>query len=372
MLFNMFISDLRSKGEQVSKKANELFDMLRRKRELNTLMDKFGHSESIIVKDNSNFAPIELKISGLTPGMYTPIQIATRMTMIENEMFKDIPLREYLQTAWNQKTTKDGKPNPRGERLRLLIEHSNKVSYWAATCILTCGYENKIRKKMIVLFIDSINACLELQNFQSAMQLYTALNLTPISRLAGKNIFVLRGHHKINYSPSAWKSLGKKANHTWETIVEFFNPTHNFKVCTFPLPIDKLASISQPAFFSFNLKNYRARLSLTKPPAIPLLSVILSDLTMIEENKNLIHLEEEGEVIHFEKMSMIYDSLSVLKRLLSLTHPMRSPRSPKTSDSDTLLVLLNLLPHLPGIPSHSFLLYFSPSHSLLSYRDRIV
>lgn len=113
--------------------------------------------------------------------------------------------------------------------------------------------------------------------------------------------------------------MDKKTAAAYQKIVDFFNPLSNFK-------------------------SYRMRLATTKPPAIPLLSLLLSDLTMLEENENFLKLDE-GEVIHFEKMNMIFESLSVTKRLLVLT-PLRSPRSPTKKEADPLLVMLNVLPHL--------------------------
>jgi hypothetical protein len=110
---------------------------------------------------------------------------------------------------------------------------------------------------------------------------------------------------------------------------------------------------------SGNFKKYRETLAKVQAPAIPVLSFILSDLTMIEENTTSIKVkigdgsgiqgapsgipgsgsgikadggsgiqsgsesesekkvgdeEEESELVHFEKMSMIYNTLSQLKK----------------------------------------------------------
>jgi len=63
---------------------------------------------------------------------------------------------------------------------------------------------------MIAMFVEVALACLSLQNFQSAMQIYSGLNLTPVQRLTNE-----------------WKSLGKKHKEGWAELMNFFDQTGN-------------------------------------------------------------------------------------------------------------------------------------------------
>lgn len=184
------------------------------------------------------------------------------------------------------------------------------------------------------------------------MQLYSALNLTPIERLEKE-----------------WKSLPKRVIHMYEQLKQMFESSGNFK-------------------------QYRETLAHASAPAIPVLSFILSDLTMIEENKTSIKVnvgedevisrtsnevskigehtdkpetkstddvngthksdeeKEESELVHFEKMSMIYHALSHLKRCSSAPYPRDGDSEKRQHDkkgSRTKEDLVKMLLDLPRL-----------------------
>lgn len=196
------------------------------------------------------------------------------------------------------------------------------------------------------------------RNYQSAMQIYSALNLTPIERLEKE-----------------WKSLPKKVQHMYARLNQLFDSSGNFK-------------------------QYRETLAQAQAPAIPVLSLILSDLTLIEENKTSIKVkvddatatgtpqeapssnllsvngssngkhrssvtindqqgsgngdtQGESELVHFEKMSMIYNTLSHLKRCSQVPYPQYDEADEKahndkkvTRTKDELIKMLTDLPRL--------------------------
>ena len=128
---------------------------------------------------------------------------------------------------------------------------------------------------MIQFWIEVISECITINNFQTALQIYTGLNLTPVQRLKPE-----------------WKDLSKKSKVRYQEIQSFFDPEMNYK-------------------------RYRERMKKTGPPAIPLLNVLLRDLTTIEENEDKV--DKGGEdLIHFSKMTLIHETVSVLKKFL---HP---------------------------------------------------
>ncbi len=259
------------------------------------------------------------------------------------QQYREISLREFLQLAWSKK---DGKqkglfisssalllPNQiltsvllttvgtTAKKLTRLIDRFNAVSFWCATSILTRDHGSKKRTKMIAFFIQVADACVHLQNYQSAMQIYSALNFTPVERLE-----------------SEWKGLSKKNKQMYDDLKALFESSGNFK-------------------------KYRERLANTKPPGIPLLTLILSDLTMIEENetfkKNDGGESGEGEkegfseasdvLVHFEKMSMIYNTLSVLKRCLSVPFEPSSIDDSKAKKGKSREDLVRMITDLPRL-----------------------
>lgn len=331
IFFNMFLSDLSSKGFEAH--ADDLRSVFRVQGE--AYRKRLAQEEVDAEKERAALAASEditHRVPDLEDDDHDPADIARQMTLIEERLYKEISLREFLQLAWSKK---DGKE--KAKKLTRLINRFNAVSFWAASAILTCDHSSKKRSKMLSLFIQVADACLNLQNFQSAMQLYSTLNLTPIERLEKE-----------------WNSLPKKVSQMYERLKEFFESGGNFK-------------------------RYRETLAKVEAPAIPVLSFILSDLTMIEENKSSIKIkvsegsgiqggsvipgsggsgiqagdgsgiqdggdggsgiqagdgsgiqagggsgieeEEESELVHFEKMSMIYNTLSQLKKCGNVAYP---------------------------------------------------
>eukprot|EP01090_Pellita_catalonica_P000161 TRINITY_DN10113_c0_g1_i1.p1 TRINITY_DN10113_c0_g1~~TRINITY_DN10113_c0_g1_i1.p1 ORF type:complete len:489 (-),score=68.20 TRINITY_DN10113_c0_g1_i1:140-1606(-) len=271
LLFRMFLSNIKSKSKEFEKSAEKLASALEKKKAaMGRIKNSLSNSRKSAVSRRDQVPDFELLTS-------IPAKVlATQLTIIEGKMFRDIPLREFLNKAWEDQSGKSKLPlsNSRDD-IRLLpdlIERSNRVSFFVATCILLCSHEKKRRRKMLSYFISVAAVCIQIQNYQTAMQIYSGLNLSPIQ--------------KLKYE---WKKLGKKPKSQYFDLQTFFDHTGNFK-------------------------RYRDRMKDIQPPAIPLLSLLLKDLTLIEENDDL--LEKEQGIIHFTKMAMIYDATANIKKFL--------------------------------------------------------
>jgi hypothetical protein len=122
ILFNMFIADIKAKNERFDKWGDELVASLARQRELyiqrisrQAAEQGESHAEDatsnggggattsrafiIQTLTSGGTLPDEV-ILGAVPGFkdktWPPIQIAMQLTTLEREMFKEIPLREYV------------------------------------------------------------------------------------------------------------------------------------------------------------------------------------------------------------------------------------------------------------------------------------
>lgn len=97
MFFNMFISDLRSKGSDIL--ANELKEYLTRQQGLERLREEArarqGDEGSIIDRTS-----ILDRVPGINHKTFSPYEIAMQLTLVERELFVQIPLRyNFLKPA---------------------------------------------------------------------------------------------------------------------------------------------------------------------------------------------------------------------------------------------------------------------------------
>jgi len=65
---------------------------------------------------------------------------------------------------------------------------------------------------MLGLFIAVADSCLKLQNYQSAMQIFSALNMSPVQRLKDE-----------------WKALPKRSQQMYAELQVFFASENNFR-----------------------------------------------------------------------------------------------------------------------------------------------
>jgi len=250
----------------------------------------------------------------LKPDVHTPEMVARQLTLICAEYVNNVPLRQFLHKAWEQKPGTEHKIKELAE----LVNRANLVSFWTASVILISP-EGQRRQKMISFMIRVSTACIGLQNYQTAMQIYLGLNMAPLIPL------------------KEWKGLGKKTKGQLFDLNSFFSSSNSFT-------------------------RYRKKLKETSAPGIPLISLILSDLAMIEESKDYLsgqlvvpneesEREQEGEfnvgegdtqLIHFAKMTLIYDTL----KSLALSTNFSDLKDLASDDPPDLTLYLTKLPSL--------------------------
>jgi len=183
-----------------------------------------------------------------------PIAVARQISLLEQTLFHRIPLHELCHLAW----TKDGVRTP---NLSKLIEQFNVVPQWVAATILDpVALPLKDRSKKILFWIKVLGELYELSNFNTLMQVFSALNMTEIDKL------------------KAWKVIPKAAYEILETTRSLLDS---------------------------NFKLYRAKIAeITTHACIPIYSVILRDLTMIEEMPTHLVVDDQT-LVNWDKLTFL-------------------------------------------------------------------
>jgi len=212
-----------------------------------------------------------------TPKMIdiSPKDWARYFTLREQYWYGRVRLKEYRLANIN---SKDMAKSP---HLCKLINHFNKLSFWAATAILRCeGFPDstpRARAQVISHFLKIMDELRLLQNFSSMMAIYSALNLTPVSRL----------EKTWSHVPSEDKNLMKEVARLRDS---------NFKV-------------------------YREKLEVAEPPLIPIQEVLMKDLTFIEENPTIL----DNGWINFSKIFMLGKAYKALKKSQTTPYEFKYP-----------------------------------------------
>jgi len=214
--------------------------------------------------------------------------IARQLTLIEFEIFRHIRPSEFLDQAWCKKSSESNAPN-----LLALIRRFNAVSGWVTSEIVVVEKKD-LRVKVVQKFIRVAKKCLELNNFQSTMQILSALESSPITRLK-----------------KTWQEVKKTCLTMFSEIKAVFSSGKNYKnYRTLLASINSNATSESP-----NIG--------TSTACIPFFGICLSDLTYADESKNFV--EVNGiQLINFEKKSFgITDSGLCKETSKESLHPYR-------------------------------------------------
>eukprot|EP01135_Chromosphaera_perkinsii_P004800 Nk52_evm31s296 gene=Nk52_evmTU31s296 len=171
-----------------------------------------------------------------------PTDVAYQLALIDQAMFKAIKPHEFVVELCYPSPPEGSKWQRARSNLGNYVEWFNKVSYWVATEIcLTADLKKRI--SVIERFIKIAKTCKRLNNFNTLYAVVSGLNHGSVARMK-KTV-----SHISNKSITLLKDLE-----------DFLNPLHNFE-------------------------NYRLALrNLTKAaPVVPIMVVILKDLTFINE-----------------------------------------------------------------------------------------
>jgi len=188
------------------------------------------------------------------------ILLANFLTITESNFLTNIKLEEYSMKSWDTKTNTN---------LSDYIARFNRVSFWVASEILIREYV-KERSLVILKFLEVMEILLQLKNYNVLMQIFTALNFLPITRLR-----------------KTWKLVPTKYTAIFETVKEFMEPN---------------------GFLYPNYRKILEDISKDDSMAIPYQPLILSDLTRIEEFPTF----HEEEVVNWTKMESLATVFSLL------------------------------------------------------------
>jgi len=191
-----------------------------------------------------------------------PQELARQLTLIENKALAKVTPHEYIRQAWCGPNKETFSPN-----LLSIIVRFNKISYWIVFEIVKQN-DLQARVKRLSKFIKLGMQLRALNNLQSLMAVYSALNMSPVQRLS-----------------DTWKAVPAKKREGFKEIAELMAATHNFKT-------------------------YREMVRQTTPPMIPFQGVYLSDLTFLEEAPDIL----ENGMVNFRKMSLIGEVLNEIER----------------------------------------------------------
>lgn len=206
--------------------------------------------------------PIAARATALKLFSFTPTQIAEELTRVDHELFSAIPLEEFLEKRWEDKT--------RPSKLRDFIERSNNLSDWVASHILV-QTTLSAQTHVVQLFIEVCKWCEAMGNFYSCSGIFGGFNKWCTSRLT--KTWKIKHSHKLLHA------------HVHLVISE-----------------------------EKNYSNYRTRLAeklRNAKPCVPHVAVFLRDLTFVEDG-NLDFVNGEPNV---KKISLIGDIVEQIRSL---------------------------------------------------------
>jgi len=198
--------------------------------------------------------------------------IAQQMCVLDTDYFVKIELPEVLRWAKEQS-------EPLCPNLSRFISHFNDMSFWVRTLVIR-EHRQQEREKLYKKFLKIMRILRKLNNFSSFLAIMSALDSTPVRRLEWPKHFT-----------------------------------------------DELAENTKLIDSQSSFKTYRETLAEAKPPCIPYLGLILTDITFIHlgNPQNL----PDGKV-NFVKRWNQYNLLESVRRFKeSLYH---FPRNEKILD----------------------------------------
>eukprot|EP01124_Arcella_intermedia_P034493 TRINITY_DN8562_c0_g1_i1.p1 TRINITY_DN8562_c0_g1~~TRINITY_DN8562_c0_g1_i1.p1 ORF type:complete len:652 (+),score=164.47 TRINITY_DN8562_c0_g1_i1:30-1958(+) len=225
--------------------------------------------------------------------VFNPTEIARQLTLIDHQLFRDIPPIELLHKHF---TKEDQSP-----ALQKLANRFNQITGWVGTTIVM-EPEMKRRRKLICHFIAIAAELLQLNNFAGLMAMFVGLTQCCVSRM---NL--------------TWKSIPSNFMDKWVKLETLCSPLGNFR----------------------NLRNLHDN---SPPPSVKAPTLFLKDLTFIEEIETYLPLQGGLPCTHLN-----FNKLQQIGRLLTsiaLAQRTSYPLTPVPLMQDYLLHLPFLSPDL--------------------------
>jgi len=176
------------------------------------------------------------------------VEVARQFTLKHLGMFKKIAIQEFLSQNWSKVDAAPG--------IVEYMKEFNRCSYWVSTYCTTPSTASE-RCEIITKFIHIALACVELQNYHTAMAIISGLNNTAVTRLK-----------------MSWGLVSTEDIKRFGDLVELMSSNSNWS-------------------------NYRNVLCKASPPLLPYLGLFLDDLTFLEDGDFVgVH-----NLINFKKWS---------------------------------------------------------------------
>ena len=219
--------------------------------------------------------------------------VSEQLTLIEFQLLSEIRLSELCGQAWN----KEGKEE-RAKNVLAYISWFNRVSRWVATQIIQQA-EALGRAAAIAKFIEIGGVLCGLNNFNGVIEILSALHSSAIARLK-----------------ETWALVPKETMAQLEELDMLMNTDGNFR-------------------------HYRMLLEKSKPPVVPYMGLLLTDLTFMDDanltevspssgDGNPIARKQQAatdKLLNFEKIRMLAGVYKLFRRCISRSYPLAEMRS---------------------------------------------
>ena len=226
---------------------------------------------------------------------FTPLEVASQLTLIEHKRFQRISMVELMDANWTLKNRDELAPN-----LLHMIHHSTFVTLWVQTMILSES-DVKERARVVRWLINVAQKCKELANYNSVMAIIGGLQSCAIDRLK-----------------KTWEEVGLKNRRK----------------------VDQLFNL----MVRENYKEYRGIIKSCSGPCVPFPGMWLSDLQFIESGNIWMKKSAENSsnvAINLTKVAMVSKIVNEFSRFQKSSYGLQENeelqtllRSPSTVDDE--------------------------------------
>ena len=182
-------------------------------------------------------------------------EVANCLYMTEFNLFKNIRVQEFVERTWIKKQS--------SSLIYVMTARFNYVAYWVGTQILSRDTVAG-RRAAVEKFIQIAHECMEMRNFNSAMEVLAGLCMSPISRLK-----------------RTWEALSDAVLAVFQGLEECMSPMRNY----------------------ISYRQRAADLRRRGTVFMPYVGLYLKDLVFADENPSWN--DEAQGVVNFEKLDLI-------------------------------------------------------------------
>ncbi|KAK6165706.1 hypothetical protein SNE40_022584 [Patella caerulea] len=211
--------------------------------------------------------------------MMSTKELAYQITLYDWELFTSLHEFELIYWVFGRHKFKKITAN-----LDIFLRRFNEIQYWVATEMVLCSNVSK-RVQLLKKFIKLAAICKETKNLHSFFAIVMGLSNIAVSRLS-----------------QTWEKLPGKFNKLFSEFETVMDPSRNHRV-------------------------YRLTVAKMNPPILPFMPLLMKDMTFTHEG-NKTYFEN---LVNFEKMHMIAQTLRTVKFCRSQPFELDSPPTVKSS-----------------------------------------